>query len=931
MYGKVYWKNIILFCIIAIGLGFFYSLPTNAEEKTVTITPSNYKSGKTIRDALKLQEGDSSRYERLTIQLEPGEYNIKESLCIYGNTTIEATGATIRFVRVVSDKPGYRAPLLYNDASGKVGYEGAGNISINGGIWDFQGDSGQVNYGCSIEAFRFMHASNLSFTNLTMQNLYLSHYLTLEGVDSATVSNCTFKDSKDRAVKKEAIHIDVVHNSDMAPSTQDGVIYDDSACKNIKIDGCTFQNLSRAIGSHIAVAGIFPSDITITNNTFTDIAYEAIKAYHYKNVTIQNNTIVRAGCGIKVYTYADPANADDSSDDDEGSVNYLRANEGTATEPIPENINVTIQNNMIQDIMSDQNGFAIQINGCDGRVMSGVNVIGNHVATTSENCSTRLSSIYVNYSNNINVQDNDMNHPGSMGIVVMNSSNATVHKNVISRAGKNGISSKDNNTVVIYKNIVYGSALHGIYADNTKQLKVTSNTVKADHKTGIYISEQCDGGLVWGNAIKSTASNGIGVGASGFVVIKKNQIQKTAGTGIRADSANSVTIQQNTVTSPGASGISLSNMDTAQVKKNTILKSVKTGIYVNNAQSVKLSENILSDGKMQGISLLQSVSVVLSKNEITNAKKQAVYLSDTSSCGISQNVLSKCKMQGIYVVRGEKNKIAENMIESPGKQGIFVTDSSKANIKKNTIRKDNEGAIFISTGCDNSQIIENTCESSSKNALIATHSKNIKILKNNVKNAGNLGIYALDADKITIKDNTINKTENTGIICQESKGGKAKGNTVESAGKDGILFYKTKQCFASDNQILNCNSGYGLYYSKDSKNRKPTVRLVSVRMNKKKKMVSGYCSPKVTVKVKIKGKVKKSVTLKKTSGFVFRVGKRKAGDEITLVAKDRYGNMQTQSYIVKATKKKAAKSSKASKKKKAVKSSKTTKKNSRKK
>lgn len=96
---------------------------------------------------------------------------------------------------------------------------------------------------------------------MTMQNLKKSHYLTIEGLDNVTIQNCTFKDFQSITARKEAIHIDCMHNDSMAPSNQENTVYDDTICNNVTVDGCTFVDVPRGIGTHIAVGGLYPSNM----------------------------------------------------------------------------------------------------------------------------------------------------------------------------------------------------------------------------------------------------------------------------------------------------------------------------------------------------------------------------------------------------------------------------------------------------------------------------------------------------------------------------------------------------------------------------------------------------------------------------------------------------------------------------------------------
>ena len=163
-----------------------------AGTREVTISTSDYNGGKAIQEAFNLQKGDKPAYDLLTVTLTPGTYQIEETLLVYSNTKLVANNCKILYVRNTSGKNGVEAPLITNACSGKNGYNGAGNISVEGGTWNFQGSSGEVNYTKSFEAFRFLHGSGFTLTNLTMTNLYQSHFIKVEGVEKVTISGCSY-------------------------------------------------------------------------------------------------------------------------------------------------------------------------------------------------------------------------------------------------------------------------------------------------------------------------------------------------------------------------------------------------------------------------------------------------------------------------------------------------------------------------------------------------------------------------------------------------------------------------------------------------------------------------------------------------------------------------------------------------------------------
>lgn len=608
---KLFWGSVGLFFILLASMVSVNAAGTHE----VTITTGNYNGGKAIQEALDLQKGASPQYDRLTVTIKPGTYNITESFIVYGNTTIEATGATLNYVRTVTgDGKDGKAPILTNYCSGKKGYSGAGNITVNGGTWDFQGKPGEENDGCSMEAFRFMHGSNLNFTNLTMQNLYESHFITIEGVKQVTISGCTFREMRNYDARKEAIHIDCMHNDSMAPSNQDNTVYDDTICNDVTVTGCIFDSVPRGLGTHIAVAGLYPSNMTITNNVFRNITYEAIKAYHYKNVTISGNTITNAGCGIKFYLYADPADCDN---DEEGNSNYLQPLKGTATEGVPGNLNAVISGNTIQNISDKNNGFAIQVAGIKDRIMNGITISSNTVQSTGKGNATKLAGIYAKYANNVVISRNKVMQSGLTGILISDSSNVKADGNTVSKSNENGMIAQNSKKITFSKNTITSARKHSIYMKQSSKSKILSNTVKKDKTGGICGDIGCTGIQIADNSITASGKNAIAVLSSKSALIKNNTITSAKNFGIFITKANQAKIQKNSIKGSGNSGIVSEKSTGAKVIGNTVNSAGKYGILFNQTVKSSASKNKIAGAKDYSINYSNN-----SKNKKWNLKFQ---------------------------------------------------------------------------------------------------------------------------------------------------------------------------------------------------------------------------------------------------------------------------------------------------------------------
>lgn len=668
MFGKTSFMRLVNVCIL---LGFILVSGNSvkaAGTKEVTISPSDYNGGKAIQQAFDLQKGDTPAYDLLTVTLKPGTYRIEETFLIYSNTKLIANDCNILYVRSMTGKNGVEAPILTNACSGKKGYSGAGNISIEGGTWDFQGSNGEVNYTKSLEAFRFLHGSGFTLTNLTMKNLYQSHFITIEGVEKVTISGCTFRNQVDITSKKEAIHVDCMHNDSMAPSNQDNVVYDDTICNNITVTGCTFDKVPRGIGTHIAVAGLYPSNIVITDNIFRNITYEAIKAYHYTNATISNNVIQNAGCAIKYYLYAEP---DDNDKDEEGDSNYLEALKGTKTSAVPSNLAAIISNNTISDITAKENGFGIQVAGNNDRIMNGITISGNTITASGKGNATRLAGIYLKYANNCNVSNNTVGKSKETGLLVANCQSMTISNNTLSNIQQDALLVKDSKSVTCSGNTISQAVKHGIYAEKTKGIKLISNRITGAKQGGICANKGCPKIQITKNTVKNAGRDGIDVMSCQNAKVTGNEVNTVKKLGIFLDASNGSSIKKNTVEKTKGNGVVVQSSSKVNVTANTVKNAGKYGILFNKTKTSKGNKNKIINAKNYALNY---------SSNSKNAKWNLKFVGVTAKKGAKTVTGSTTRGLKVSVQFDKKKKTYTKALKPNGSFSIPVPAMKKGSV-----------------------------------------------------------------------------------------------------------------------------------------------------------------------------------------------------------------------------------------------------------
>lgn len=248
--------------------------------------------------ALYIASKKATDKKKATVTVAKGNYKIDRTIYIYSDTKLIATGC--RFKRrdnIISngyDKRAYSAK----------GYSGARNITIVGGTWDIAVPYSQANTKNTKvmhSTFRFGHCKNITIDGCTFKNNYNCHDIEMGGVDKAVIKNCTF--ANDKNVNKyvtdggrEAVQIDL----NTQPAVPYFPSYDCTTSKNITIKNNTFKNKYRGIGSHHAMVGATYDNISVHNNTFTNIAGFSVYAVYWTNSKIYSNTFTNVGAGIDI-------------------------------------------------------------------------------------------------------------------------------------------------------------------------------------------------------------------------------------------------------------------------------------------------------------------------------------------------------------------------------------------------------------------------------------------------------------------------------------------------------------------------------------------------------------------------------------------------------------------------------------------------------
>lgn len=488
-----------------------YSIKINVTSKEYGAKKGT-DSTKAIQKALDVAASKGTKKKPALVKIPKGTYYISAPLSIGSNTTLQLDKKT------VIKKTGKQIPLymLRTKLGTKGGYKDTENITVTGGCWD--AEYKKYNQNWSGTQFFFVHTTNLRIKNVELKNNFGTHLIELGGVNKCTITGCKFHGFQmgPEGKIKEAIQLDVNHDDEMMSSAG---VFDDTSCNNITIKNNEFYDYPRAIGSHLAVDGIFHQHIVIADNNMHDLSNSAIYGYNYQDCTITGNTIKNAVSGIVI-----------RNNDTGGKGSYISRLSGIPATKINNNdYKINISDNTIclskvnsLSVDSKENGDSIQkskgiyIAGGDDKPMGNITIKGNEITADTvgihlndvfdiniaDNRITRNASAYNaeatkyteegimlenakgNISNITILTDNKNPYNNGIG---MNNSDISIDNYKISAVINKGISVISGSKLVLSNSDISGSTTdYGLFVSGSSKASVSNTAIYNNSKSGVY-------------------------------------------------------------------------------------------------------------------------------------------------------------------------------------------------------------------------------------------------------------------------------------------------------------------------------------------------------------------------------------------------------------------------------------------------------------
>ena len=275
----------------------------NAVKTNVTKNSNNISSLNTTVDGIKRRIRYASSLTELqtfcnqtindnrptTIYLLPGTYTANSPIRINQDTKIIGLGECT----ILCNNSATNIVFTNNLNNSHVKYTGPGDIVIEN--FNFDGK----NTTNTMTVIGLGHAANVEIKKCFFRNFNTWHNIELNGCSNCLIEDCSFENygNTDRSNATEVIQIDAMFNSTVYPWTAN---YDGTACKNIEINRCKFNNImASCIGNHSFGSGVCPENIHVTKCEFKDCIY-GITLDDVQNLNVHN--CLAKGVDIFIYT-----------------------------------------------------------------------------------------------------------------------------------------------------------------------------------------------------------------------------------------------------------------------------------------------------------------------------------------------------------------------------------------------------------------------------------------------------------------------------------------------------------------------------------------------------------------------------------------------------------------------------------------------------
>ena len=821
--GKQVLKRLALYALCVLAIAALFTFESFAEEQTLTVTLSeNPEDGLANYRALRDAAESAAEGQSLTIVIErPGTYLLSSTsnggIKLRSNTTLDLNGSTLK-----------RSETMHNliqvcDYAGDNqagGYDLAENITIKNGVLD-----GNENTKTKSNVVNIGHSRNINLLDLTVKNS-AGHLVELTGCEDCTVQGCTFsgfvtlnssatddEDTDDSATEDsrkthEALQLDTP--GDVSAKHWNGTYFaDNTPCRNITVDGCTFLDFPSGVGDHKSVYTAESSGITIQNCTFANSLNTdspAVWFYAFKDSVIKDNIVtgnysegflIRGGSctvsgnrlgaelsplkytGIKVtYVKCYLIGQKDVYTGELGCENTIIRENEVYTDQTGETPCIIVSPGVVTEICN--NTFCNQLTDAESSalIISGENVqvgsIYNNTITSKNGAGLKIAAkakvTGTVYSNTVTSKSYGISVTSGASVAAVGG--AENYRNTISSSAESINISGGTITNVSY-NTVSSSDSHGVFVHYEGTLVTFRNNTVTAAGNALRVSGKSTVSIVSENGLSSAGDDCVYVTEQGSTIntFSSNTLESAAGGGLYCTKGTVNTVSGNTfgaVRPIKTTAVSfVSSAVCGNITSNSIA-ATSVGVNISGAQVSNVSNNTVNSVSSNGVFIHSAGTLTTFRKNNVTAAGNALRLSGKGFVKTaSENTLSSGTEDCVYVTEaGSKiESFTSNTLSAAKKGGLYCTKGAVGTVKSNVFGTDAKHPIkttaisFVSAASCGS-ITSNTVYATSMGVNISGAAVTT-VSENTVNSASSYGVFVHSAGTLTtLSKNTVASSDN---------------------------------------------------------------------------------------------------------------------------------------------------------------------------
>ena len=329
------------------------------------------------------------------VSFTPGRiYRITRNLFFHGNQTLLGYGATILRGAEIDN-------MMRNTQTGTGEWYSTQHVNILGLKFDANKAAFPVLGNTSLA---FAHCSYITIRDCLFTETPTFHQIEINSSRHVTVENCRFIGGNTQGLQgNEAIQLD---HSYSGGYPWEGP-YDNTACLNVRIRNCIFDNTGTAIGTHSHGPGIVHTAVLIEGCQVFSPYYAGVRLENWSNVVIRGNRFSGGAVGILAWAFDDMVMSDYIV---EGNLFSNHGNNGFAyadcravrflgqSNGVGYFQRILISNNTVRDLTA--NGASVATHALGADYCQHVTITGNAVQNT------RGAGIYCYGSQWVNINNN---------------------------------------------------------------------------------------------------------------------------------------------------------------------------------------------------------------------------------------------------------------------------------------------------------------------------------------------------------------------------------------------------------------------------------------------------------------------------------------------------------------------------------------------